>query len=62
MNKLKVLREEKSLTQNEIAETVGITTSYYGMIESGVRIPSLPIALKLARYFSKPIEYIFLQV
>lgn len=61
MNKLKVLREEKSLTQYEIAEIVGITTSYYGMIESGVRTPSLPIALKLSKYFSKSIEYIFLQ-
>ena len=32
-NKLLALREEFLLTQKEIAEKVGITTSHYGMIE-----------------------------
>lgn len=59
MNKLKELRESKLLTQSKIAESIGITTSYYGMIEAGVRIPSLPIAFKIAGYFNMPIEKIF---
>lgn len=62
MNKLKKLREENSLTRSEVAEAVGITTSYYGMLELGVRTPSLSTASKLAEYFKLPIEEIFLQL
>ena len=62
MNKLKELREKSLLTRNEVAEAIGITTSYYGMLELGVRNPSLSTAAKLAEYFKLPIEQIFLQV
>lgn len=58
-NKLLVLREEFLLTQKEIAEKVGITTSHYGMIELGVRNPSLITARKLAVFFNTTIENIF---
>ncbi|WP_404988409.1 helix-turn-helix transcriptional regulator [Clostridium culturomicium] len=59
MNKLKLLREERALTQSEVAEAVRITTSYYGMLESGRRIPSLPIAIRLAKHFNLSVEKIF---
>lgn len=59
MNKLKQLREEKQFSQKYIADSIGITTSYYGMLELGTRLPSLPIASKLARFFNAPIEEIF---
>ena len=58
-NKLLALREEFLLTQKEIAEKVGITTSNYGMIELGVRNPSLITARKLAVFFNTTIENIF---
>ena len=58
-NKLLVLREEESLTQKDIADKIGITTSHYGMIEIGVRNPSLSTAYKLANFFKTTIEYIF---
>ena len=60
-NKLLALREEFLLTQKEIAEKVGITTSHYGMIELGVRNPSLITARKLAVFFNTTIENIFFQ-
>ena len=58
-NKLLALREEFLLTQKEIAEKVGIKTSHYGMIELGVRNPSLITARKLAVFFNTTIENIF---
>ena len=58
-NKLLALREEFLLTQKEIAEKVGITSSHYGMIELGVRNPSLITARKLAVFFNTTIENIF---
>ncbi|MDU6361046.1 MAG: helix-turn-helix transcriptional regulator [Clostridiales bacterium] len=59
-NKLKQLRGISKLNQQEVAENIGITTSYYGMIENGVRTPNLIIAYKLAKFFSSSIEDIFL--
>ncbi|EGT4599899.1 helix-turn-helix transcriptional regulator [Clostridioides difficile] len=60
MNNLKELRTERNLKQKDVALKVGITTSYYGMIESGTRVPSLAIAIKLSEYFGVSIEKIFL--
>ena len=53
------LRTKRNLKQREIAEALGITTSYYGMIELGKREPSLELALKISRYFGLKIEDIF---
>ena len=57
MNNLKVLRGER--TQKEIADTIGITTSHYGFIENGDRLPSLKVAKRIADFFGKKIEDIF---
>lgn len=53
------LRKKINLTQNDIANELGITTSYYGMIEQGTRTPSLVLAKKIAMFFGKNIEEIF---
>jgi putative transcriptional regulator len=56
-NTLKSLRGTKK--QSDIAEAVGITASYYGMIENGLRNPSLEVAKKLSNYFNVPTDQIF---
>lgn len=61
-NQLKLLRTTKGLQQKDVARAIGVTTSYYGMIEVGSRKPSLIIALKLAKFFNIPVEDIFLQI
>ncbi|HBI7094634.1 helix-turn-helix transcriptional regulator [Clostridium perfringens] len=58
-NKILSLRLEKGLTQKEIACILGITTSYLGMIEKGVRKPSLDLAYKISNLFKTTIEDIF---
>ena len=60
-NQLKFLRTTNGLQQKDVAKAIGVTTSYYGMIEIGTRKPSLIIALKLAKFFNIPVEDIFLQ-
>lgn len=59
MSKLKKLRKEKNLKQREVAKALGITTSYYGMIEIGTRRPSLNLAIKISRYFDLSVEEVF---
>lgn len=59
MSNLKKLRKERNLKQREVAKAIGITTSYYGMIEIGTRRPSLNLAIKISRYFNLSIEEVF---
>lgn len=60
-NNLKNIRKKYNLKQREIAEAVGITTSYYGMIERGVRNPTLDLAKKIAEFLNTSIEEIFFE-
>lgn len=59
LERLILLRASRGLRQQDVASRVGITTSYYGMIEQGVRTPQLRIAYQLAKFFNTSIEEIF---
>ena len=57
---LRKLREKKAMTQQQAADSIGITQQYYCMVETGERQQKmdLHLAKKLAKTFSVPIEYI----
>ncbi len=47
---LKKLRQQKGLTQEEVANRVGVTKPYIAMLESGARKnPSLDVLKRLAK-------------
>jgi putative transcriptional regulator len=58
---LRQLRNNKNMTQEQLAEIVGVTPSQISYIESGFRMPSLKVALKISKVFNLPIEKIFSQ-
>lgn len=58
MNKLKELRKEKSLRQQDIANVLGITVSAYGNYELGQREPDLQTLKKLSEYFEVSVDYL----
>lgn len=60
MNRLKELREAKSLTQSQVAEKIGISQQAYSLIETGQNTPSLETALLISNFFKKPVNKIFL--
>ena len=55
---LLLLRQDKS--REEVAYAVGISVSALTMYETGKRIPRDEIKLKLAKYYGKDIQSIFL--
>ncbi|WP_297420184.1 helix-turn-helix transcriptional regulator [Thermococcus sp.] len=59
-NRLRELREEKGLTQEELARILGVTRQTIIAIERGKYDPSLRLAFKIARFFNRPIEEIFI--
>ena len=58
-SKLKVYRAMEDLTQEDLAEKLGITRQTVIAIESGKYLPSLSLAFKIARLFHVKIEDIF---
>jgi putative transcriptional regulator len=59
MNRLKEYRLEQNLTQDELAQAVGVSRQSINAIERGRYIPSLPLALKFARLFNCPTDELF---
>ncbi|NBB93770.1 MAG: helix-turn-helix domain-containing protein [Gammaproteobacteria bacterium] len=47
------------MTQQQLAETVGVSRQTIIAIESGRYSPSLEVALKIARAFEQPVEAVF---
>lgn len=58
-NSVRELRSRSGLTQEELAAKVGVTRVTINCLENGVYSPSLELALKLARFFRRPVEEIF---
>ena len=58
-NSIRVARAERRMTQQQLAEAVGVSRQTVNAIESGRFIPSTVLALKVARLFEKPVEAIF---
>ena len=59
-NKLKVLRAEHNLTQEQLAKAVEVSRQTINAIEKQKFDPSLVLAIKLARLFKTGIEEIFI--
>ena len=47
------------MTQQELADTAGVSRQTINAIESGKFIPSTVLALKIARTFEKSVEEVF---
>ena len=59
-NSIRKLRFEKNdMTQKDLAKAVGVTRQTIIAIEKGNYVPSLMLALLIARFFDKKVEEIF---
>jgi len=58
-NKIKIYRAIKDITQEELANKIGVTRKTINTIENGKFIPSTILAIKLARFFEVNVEELF---
>lgn len=54
------LRREKKISQAELAATVGIRRETLSLLENGRYNPSLLLAMRIAHYFEKTVEEVFI--
>ncbi|NCN07824.1 helix-turn-helix transcriptional regulator [Candidatus Falkowbacteria bacterium] len=59
INQVYDLRLKESITQEALAEALGVTRQTIIAIEKGNYTPSVILALKIAKFFKKPLEEIF---
>ena len=58
-NEVNALRQRRNVTQEELASAVGVSRQTIIAIEGGNYAPSVLLAIKIARYFSLPLEKVF---
>lgn len=58
-NRIRVERAEVRMTQQQLADAIGVSRQTVNAIEGGRFVPSTVLALKIARIFGKPVEQVF---
>lgn len=57
-NRIKDLREDRDLTQTQVAQAIGITQRKYSYIETGTQQLTDEILVKLAKFYGVTVDYI----
>lgn len=57
--RIKILREQKHLTQEKLAEKAGISLDYLGKIEVNINKPGLTALLKISKALDISMEELF---
>jgi putative transcriptional regulator len=58
-NRVKLARVERGLTQEQLADLVGVTRQTIGLIEAGKYNPTLKLCLSLAKVTGKSLDELF---
>lgn len=58
-NRIRVERAELRITQQHLADVVGVSRQTINAIETGKFVPSTVLALKIAQVFNKSVEQVF---
>ena len=58
-NVVRDLRLTRGLSQAALGEVLGVSRQTVNSIETGRYLPSLPLAIALARFFDKAVEEVF---
>jgi putative transcriptional regulator len=58
-NEVRRLREERGLTQGDLAGRLSVSRQTVNAIETGRYLPSLPLAFAIGRFFGRPVEEVF---
>jgi putative transcriptional regulator len=59
LNDVRELRTAKGMSQQGLGDALGVSRQTINAIEQGRYDPSLPLAIRLARYFGRGVEEVF---
>jgi putative transcriptional regulator len=58
-NRVRALRSASGLSQGALGEELGVSRQTINSIEQGRYLPSLPLAMAIARHFATTVEDVF---
>jgi putative transcriptional regulator len=58
-NNIRVERAIVKISQQQLADAIGVSRQTINAIESQKYVPSTVLSLKIARFFKKPVEEVF---
>jgi putative transcriptional regulator len=58
-NRVRELRARRELSQAELGDALGVSRQTINSIENGRYLPSLPLAIAVARFFDATVEEMF---
>jgi putative transcriptional regulator len=58
-NDVRELRADRGLRQEDLAQALQVSRQTINAIETGRYLPSLPLAIALARFFGRSVEELF---
>lgn len=58
-NRIRVLRAERDMSRNQLAELVDVNPQTVGALERGDHSPSLDLAFRICDVFELPVEAVF---
>lgn len=59
-NRIRALREDGDLTQQQVADAIGITQRKYSYLETGIQQWTDELLIKLADYYDTSIDYLLM--
>ncbi|MCM3359221.1 helix-turn-helix transcriptional regulator [Psychrobacillus sp. MER TA 171] len=59
VNRMKIARMEKGLTQSELANKIGVTRQTVGLIEKGDYNPTLQLCIAIAKELDQTLNDLF---
>lgn len=57
-NKLKILRLQDNMTQEQLAQKLNLTKSVISAYETGLRLPSYDVLIRIAKIFNVSTDYL----
>ncbi len=58
--RVRKLRMEREITQQKLADTLGVTLSTIGRIESGIKMASIDLLVEIAVFFNASLDFLIL--
>lgn len=59
-NRIEEIRKEREIRQEEFAKAMGVSRQTISSLENGRYNPSITLAYRIAKYFGKSIEEVFI--
>lgn len=56
--RLKQLRQDKHMTQAQVADKIGVTASMVSSYETDIRLPSFEVMVRIANLFGVTVDYL----